>query len=508
MAAYADYDLRVDWSNEGDFDGSRMARLLAASSLERAEDVTSDLRFSPPLFVGRGRDQAREFAPPVAGIISFSLDNPDGKYSYANTSSPLYGNLLPGRLVQFKANYAGTVYPLFTGYLDVPTELPYRIKQEVLWQALDGLSKLKATEVSTAMYTSITTDVAIGHILDAAGWPTALRTLDTGKTTLARWWVDGVDAFTAIRDLVATEGPGALFYIDASGNLVFESRHYRLLTARSTTSQATFRSSGTEPVFDRDFQHEPGIRSVINICTVPVRSYTVAASAVIWTGPTPITFAPEETKAFTVSTTADGFTGALTPVDGVDYTLTAGAIYTVIPMLNRTSGKTLTLRMTATAAGATMTGLQVRAQPVTISQELVGHTLDMTDSQTKYGKRSFPSEFIPSWIPSVLDAQDYCNAIVGRYDEPVPQVRIKVSNANADRLEQALNRQVSDRITVVEAERAFINADFTIESVTHTVTSGRNHETRFSCERANEQSFWVLGDASWGILGTTTRLGY
>jgi len=193
----------------------------------------------------------------------------------------------------------------------VPTELPYQTRQEVHFAALDGLAKLKAARISTAMYTSTRTDVAIGYILDAAGWPAADRLLDTGKTTLARWWVDQIDAFTAIRDLVYTEGPGALFYVDASGKLVFESRHYRLLTARSTGSNATISGQGSEPVFGSSFEYEPGLRSIVNTCTVPVRAYASAAGVTIWTAPTlPLTLAPGQVRIFTVSATADGFSGA------------------------------------------------------------------------------------------------------------------------------------------------------------------------------------------------------
>jgi hypothetical protein len=509
VAVTASYRLSVDFNGDQDFlvsttpaDAWAAALFLAVASYgveDPYEDVSGDWRQEPLTFVGRGRDQAREFSPPQAGTMEFSLANDDGRYSSANPSSPIAGQVLPGRLVDFRAFYAAVEYPLFRGYLDQPTELPYQTKQEVHLSALDGLARLKAAKISTAMSTGIRTDQAIGVVLDAAGWPAGLRVLDTGRTTLARWWVDGVDAFTAIRDLMLSEGVGALFYVDASGNLVFESRHYRLLNSRSTTSQATLRGQGAEPVYGSDFEYEPGLRGVVNACTVPVRSYASSAGVTIWTASgLPLTLGPGEVRTLSVSATADGFSGATVSI-------TPGTVGT---SLNRTSGKTATLTLTAPAGGATVTALSVTATTWTISETQVGHTIDASASQATYGIRAFGDEFVPKWIPTVVEALDYCNAVVGRYQDPRPQVRITLTNGAEARLVQALGRQISDRVHVVETSLAFVDDDFFVETITHEVSSGQNHRTKFSCERAVDQTFWVLGDPTYGLLGDTTVLGY
>lgn len=508
MAVTADYTLAVNWSGRAGFpgvtyppDAGEVARglgLVPTGAPGADEDVSADWRQEPITFVGRGRDQAREYSPPQAGTMEFSLDNASGDYSSANPLSPIAGLVLPGRDVDFDAVYAGVTYPLFRGFLDVPTELPYMTRQEVHFSALDGLAKLKAAKVSTAMYTSLRTDQAIGHVLDAAGWPASARTLDTGKTTLARWWVDQIDAFTAIKDLVQTEGVGALFYVDAEGNLVFESRHYRLLTSRSTTSQATLRGQGAEPVYGSDFEYEPGLRGVVNSCTVPVRSYASTGGATIWTAPTlPLTLGPGEVRTFTVSTTADGFSGA-----------TVSITPALSTSLSRTSGKTATLTVTAAAGGSTVTALSVTGTTWAISTTQVGHTIDASASQATYGVRAFPDEFIPRWVPTTQEAVDFCNAVVGRYQDPRPQIRISLTNGAEERLIQALARQISDRVHVVETSLAFVDDDFFVETITHEISSGRNHKTKFSCERAVDQTFWILGDPVYGLLGDTTVLGY
>lgn len=525
MPVTADPTLVIDWLGDGAFggdgsidalypytiDGLGTMTIDDLATLLTLEDATADLRLNPEVFIGRGRDQARQYSPPRAGVMEFSLDNPTGKYSSANAASPLAGQLLPGRLTDFKETYLGVDYPLFRGFLEDPRELPSDTQRMVHWTAVDGLAWLRAAKVSTAMYTSVRTDQTIGYVLDAVGWPASLRVLDTGKTTLARWWVDGISAFDAIRDIVLSEGQGALFYVDAEGNLTFESRHYRLLTTRCVTVQATFRGAGAEPLYGQDFEYENGIRQVVNICTIPVRSYAVGSLGTIWTGPTPITFGPSETKTYTVSTTADGFTGALDPTTGGgDYTVTAGSITSAT--LNRSGGKTATLTVVAGSGGATITGLRVRGQTVTISTEDWSHTVDTSASQNPnsgYGPRAFPDEFIPKWVPTSQEAVDYCNSVVQRYQQPVPRCRISVSNLTAERLIQALSRKISDRIHVTEAERAFVDDDFMIETITHEVSDGRNHKARFTCERvAAAQAFWILGDAVLGLLGQSTVVGY
>lgn len=508
MAVVADYTLLINWTGRAGFpgvtypaDAGEVARGLGLAPIgvpSAEEDVTADWRQEPITFVGRGRDQAREYSPPQAGTMEFSLANDDGRYSSANPLSPIAGLVLPGRDVDFDAVYAGVTYPIFRGFLDVPTELPYMTRQEVHLSALDGLAKLKAAKVSTAMYTGIRTDVAIGHVLDAAGWPAGTRVLDTGKTTLARWWVDQVDAFTAIRDLVQTEGVGALFYVDAEGNLVFESRHYRLLTARSTTSQATLYGAGTEPVYGSDFEYEPGLRGIVNSCTVPVRSYASTPGATIWTAPAlPLTLGPGEVRTFTVSTTADGFSGA-----------TVSITPALTTSLSRTSGKTATLTVTGAAGGSTVTALSVTGTTWAISTTQVGHTIDASASQDTYGVRAFPDEFVPKWVPTAAEAVDFCNAVVGRYQDPRPQVRISLTNGAEERLIQALARQISDRIHVVENSLAFVDDDFFVETITHEISSGRNHKTKFSCERAVNQVSWVLGVAGYSELSVSTVLAF
>lgn len=492
-------DALAPWTIDG-APGSPTDTIDGAAVLVSLEDATADVRYAPPLTITRGRDVARELSPPLAGEANCALANDDGAYSSANDASPLAGMLLPGRVAAILYEYDGDDYPRFVGRIDAPAEQPGRDRQLVALTMFDGLATLKAVKVSTAMYTGILIDAAIGHVLDAAGWPADKRVISTFATTLARWWVDGVDAFSAIRDLVQTEGGSAIFYVDENGNLVAEDRHYRYLTARSTTSQATVSSQGAEPLFN-DFTYDTGQAGIINTVTVPVRSFASTGGVTIWSASgLPVALGPGEARTFPVSTTADGFSGA-----SVVATISPGSATTG---LDRTSGKTATLTVTAGAGGATVTALSVTATTWTIATVLVSNSLDTTASQDTYGPRSLRAEFVPNWIPSVNEAISWCNYVVARYGDPVPQCQFSLTNGDATSLLHALSRRISDRVTVVEPIRAFVDDDFTIEAVSDRITPGPNLTVLFDCERAGDQALWVLGVAGYSELGSTTKLAF
>jgi len=166
-ATRARYRFLVDWDNDGAFVGT-------------GEDVTSTVRNVPAVKISLGRNQAREYSPPIAGQASFSLDNSDGTYSSNNASSALYGRLNPGVLVQIWATLGTASYQMHEGYLDVPAERPGPRQQLIAESSLDGFAKLRAATISTAEYTNIPIHQAIGVVLDAAGWPAGKRALIVG----------------------------------------------------------------------------------------------------------------------------------------------------------------------------------------------------------------------------------------------------------------------------------------------------------------------------------------
>lgn len=134
----------------------------------------------------------------------------------------------------------------------------------------------------------------------------APRHLDTGKSTLAWWWLDGEDAWAAAQAILNSEGPGAALYEDGTGAVVFKSRHSRFTESRSTTPQATLRGTGTEPVMTA-FAYDAGLKDVINVCELTIKRRAAGTAGYQWQTQQPyVAVAPSETAKVTARLDSDG----------------------------------------------------------------------------------------------------------------------------------------------------------------------------------------------------------
>lgn len=460
----------------------------------------------------RGREEVGALKPPRAGEIGFLLDNGpqggDGAYSVGGASE-----ITAGTRLRLRATYSATTYSLLKMIARRPKQQPGAGLRPLV--EVDGngtLSRLTGKTVTTQLYQSITTDVAIGHLLDAAGWPAGERSLDTGKTTLEWWWADGADAWTEILRILNTEGPGAVIYEDGDGNFVFKNRHHRVTNAASIAVQTAFASAagGIEPLLD-GLQYDDGIDGVINDVTFTIRKRAAQSLAAIWSLGEDVTLAPGDTKKFFVQDsvnalsggrTGDPFKGAVAPVLTTDYTLSAGSLTTV--SLDVLSGVTALLTLTAGSSGATVSGpsgaesdgITVRAQAVRVTNETaIGSTIDTSASQASYGKRSYTAEIVPEIATNV--AQDFADAIAGWYQDGRPRVTAKVLASGADaRMIAALARDISDRISVDQSKIGLSAVEFWIDTIEHEIVSPAQHMTTFGCEGATSTTYFVLDTSS------------
>jgi hypothetical protein len=471
----------VDWSADGDFADSY-------------EEVTGDLLFMQDVAASRGRDQIRQLAPPAAGNYSATLDNRHRRYSPANAESPLATLLEPGRATRWSVEYGGTTYNLFTGVLDNIPQQPAFGRQTVGIPALGTLSRLRGNRITTGIYQNIATHTALGYLLDAAGWPAGDRVISTGSTVLDWWWLDDQDAFTAMVELLSMEGPGAAVYEDGSGRIVFEGRTYRLLQPRCTTVQAVFTDTGPEPWRSPELGYEPGLKDVVNVCSVEVNVRAAATSGVVWQLGQSVSLGNSEVKGYTVRPT-DPFQAAITPVAGTDFTIVSGSIASV--SLTRTAGATTTIFLTAGSGGASVSNLQLRAQSIPITNKVVmsenAADVKTIASVTKRGRRTYPLPLRRELNPEV--ARDFCNVVVQRYREPRPQVTITVPCVTQTTTLAALNRQISDRIAVQD-QQSGISMPMHIEQIRWEWRQGTLYAI-FGCEQASSESYAIWGSAIW-----------
>lgn len=540
LPASVEPTVQVSWLGDGTFLGPY-------------DDVTDAVAGDPGLTVEVGKDGSRTLSPPKAESADFELLNDDGYYSGASAAAPLYQFVIPARPVRTTVThgerrtyrshtayrdhvpYRGrAVYRLSTTAIDAITQTLGIGNRRVRLETLGALSTLMDQKVSTQVYSGITTGQAISNILTAAGWNPALTAFDTGETTFAYWWMDERSPWDALLEVLASEGPGAI-WVDGDGVFHFESRGHRTVSARSTTSQAAIYDTiagqrtgyrdhvpyrahrlyrgriGT--LFATDMAYEPGLGNIVNRATFATRRRTVGALQSVWDYGATLVLGPSQQQTL-IAKPSDPYIGAVAPVAGVDYTVTSGSASV---SLTRTSGLAAYLVVQAGAGGAqlagvTSTGIQLRAQPLTVvSETTVQNSVDASGSIAQFavpvGSATPRTLEIKGW-PETEPAQAVavCNAWVSRYQWPRPQIAVTLRNADAAHVRTMLDLRVSDRLTLRE-ENSGIDFDVWLESKRLNIgPGGRSVVCELRCEQVDRVAGfpWDGGStlwdsATWGI---------
>jgi len=510
-AVYPTALVEVDWDNDGVYEGGD-------------EDVTDDV-LSVDTFAGR--DLANQLTgKAVAGTLRMILDNQAGTYSPFNTSSPLTGNLLPRRPVRVRITtpVARTLWAGFIDQIRPIVQADHLNLVEIT--ALGSLSALSETDVRVEMQTSVLTGSgAIAEILDQIDWPAADRDLDAGQTTMDRWFTDTLRALTAAREVEATEA--GFLRETPDGDIAFEGRQHRLAEPH-TIAQAAFTDAAGAALNYLGIQEIDSSSLIFNDFRSSVRKFTVGALAVLWTDPECDTSgdAPEISPGQSITrwagypnpasaTDAVGVDAWTTPVVTTDYTANSASNGTGSDLSAdvgiAVSKFSNAMKITVTNNGSTsmfITLLQARGTPVTISDPTTVFAEDAT-SQTRHGVRTYPRPAEAKFVPDTVEAQSWCDLQIGVYKDPIAVLSLTLSaNSNAYRSRAALDRDVSDRVSVAASTIAKLGIDggFFVEAVRHSIRPGKFHNVTLDLSDAEQFSdFWILGTSA---LDTQTRLGY
>ena len=132
----------------------------------------------------RGRERLlRSQAQFQAGTMTAKLDNRDRRFDPTNASGPYWPNVQPEKVIQIGASWAGTFYPIWTGYVD---DWP---------QSWPGFEEGEVALVATDLFKSL-----------------AIKRVD-GAAYANRVLADGATAYWRLQDPV-----GATAVLDSSGN--------------------------------------------------------------------------------------------------------------------------------------------------------------------------------------------------------------------------------------------------------------------------------------------------
>jgi len=186
----------------------------------------------------RGRNaEADQFQ---TGTCSLRIVDQNGDFNSMNPSGPYYGLLDPMRKLQITATHNGVTYPIFSGFITgYQTITPQESNDNVSYcviSAVDAFRLAQNAQITTVTGTSAgqLSGARINNILDQISWPSSMRDIDAGQTTVQ---ADPGTARTALAacQTISTSEYGS-FYVDASGSFVFQDR---ALTSSSVAATPT-----------------------------------------------------------------------------------------------------------------------------------------------------------------------------------------------------------------------------------------------------------------------------
>jgi hypothetical protein len=174
----------------------------------------------------------------------------DGDFNPENPASPYAGLLSPMRKVSVLGFYEGVSYPIFAGYItSYSTVLPLNSNDvaRTTITAVDGfrLANLANITTVTGATAGELSGSRINKILDMINWPSSMRDVDPGLTTVQADPGTSRTALAAMQNIELSEY-GSL-YLDASGNFTFQDR---ALTSSSIVGTPTLFSDTGEVGID------------------------------------------------------------------------------------------------------------------------------------------------------------------------------------------------------------------------------------------------------------------
>lgn len=196
------------------------------------------------------RGRSRLLAKFEAGTATVDIYDQNGDWNPNNPSSPYYGSLIPLRKIQIFADYNGTRYYLFTGFITnyvtnftIGTDEVSRVQ----FQCVDAFRLFNGAQITTVPSTPAgqLSGARVNAILDEIEYPSGLRDVDAGDTTLQADPGTTRNALDALRTVEDSELGG--FYIDAEGRATFLSRD--AITASLGASLYDFADDGTGIAF-------------------------------------------------------------------------------------------------------------------------------------------------------------------------------------------------------------------------------------------------------------------
>lgn len=493
MSVIADYKFYVDWNNDMDFGDAN-------------EDITSYV-----LQATWSTGSSSPPAHPMAGVCQLKLNNGSSIFSSYNSNSPIYGSILPGRMVKVTmAPEGGAETDVWFGYLETIEPIVGEVKASSTAKlvAYGALAQFVDVDVDMALQEDITTGAALDEILDQVDFPLdseGFRDLDVGETTLLKWWINkDTKALSAIYELVDAE-LGTLIE-GKDGKLIFRARDY-YFNAPGSVAQSTY---GTGTLKMWNLKQSNPLDGIYNEINGKIRTFNKSDDIILINltdvenniGGTPIVIPNGETKIVWLDFNETSHPSNQIGVDSwslIDYEANTAAngsgtdITTDITDAREEFGPRVKVTFTNNnASDAHLVVLRAHGVAVIEGDPILVNSKDAT-SQSKYRKRLFP--YPSNWLTEEDDAENYCDHIVAAYKDPRPQLYFEViANYDSTHMTEVRERAVGDRINVNADEDwgLYINEAFIIDKLQHAVDDRYNHVMKVWCTIAPTEELGAM----------------
>jgi hypothetical protein len=353
------------------------------------------------------------------------------------------------------------------------------------------------------------------------------------------WKEDSTSALSAIQQVVESER--GMFWQARDGTLVFKNRYYlnsRTFAAPVATSddhhQSHEGSYGMDDIYNRVVVRYTPRRTLAQ--GVVAKMNTAIRAAGRWGARnTP----PEGADRFgiTQDLPQSGVTTVnvpfvdldrgrivaaknlrLPPEPNVDYTANTkedgtGEDYTVHPLhpdvlrfAVASTASNIEVAVTNTALGMLfIRDFQLRGQAV-VAYEPVEYVREDKDSIEQYGVRTLTVDL--PLTGSQYFAESLAEYLIGRYLAPHYRIRrLTFRNQSHIGTTPILDVEIGDVIAVNDYQLAISGQKYLVSGMTYDVGADKTMEVSFSLQPLQDVTFWILGDSTYGVLGTTTRLG-
>lgn len=424
------------------------------------------------------------------------LLNSDQRFSPENTTSPLTGNIVPGRKVKITTDHirTGTVTQ-YIGFIERVIPSPFSRRPMVTIECTGYKKEFEEIDCHIDLQEDVTADEVITDIITATGL-TISKSFDTGRRTfpyVADNWERGIKAYTAIKSVVEAER--GHFFFDKDGTATFWNAHkLKFLTAAAEDVGIW---SGV------DYKYGERIINAVT-CRANPRTISAAATDLLWELDSPITIKAGDTRTIRAQYTEESSgqqVGGKDVVDpsGTDLVYTGDLTFT---WTHNAASSEIEIENTGDGQGSVETinikGKMMISRPVEVTAE------DSTSIAT-YGRKRKTLD-LPV-VATELEAQYVANAIIARQKDAATEIRsVTLEARNDDNLEHMLGWDLGQRVSLV-VPQVFHEDDHHVMGARHRWQVGNKHETVFFLEPIHPVNGWLLAVVGRGELGTNTYLG-